>query len=72
MKNYHIHILSIPFADFKKSNLYKTVKYAPSILIIENNKVLAYLDADKDEDIEKYQEVEALKEWLEDYIYLTK
>ena len=72
METYHIAFLSIPFADFKETSFYSNVKYAPSILIVQNKKVVAYLDADADEDIDKYQDVEALKEWLEEFIYFEK
>lgn len=27
-------------------------------LIVENNKIIAYLDANKDDDLEKYQDVQ--------------
>ncbi len=72
MNQYHIRFLSLPFAEFKKTALYKTVKYAPSVMIVEDHKVVAYLDADSDLDVDKYQDVEKFKEWLEKYIYLAK
>jgi len=72
METYHISFLSLPFTEFKSTSFYPTVKYAPSIIIIKNKKVIAYLDADSDEDMDKYQDVEKLKEWLEEYVYLSK
>ena len=72
MSNNKIDFLSITFEEFKKTDLYNEVKYAPSILVIKNNKVVAYLDADKDSDIEKYQNVDKFKEWISKYIYLSK
>jgi hypothetical protein len=39
---------------------------------ISNNKVVAYLDAENNNDVDKYQNVDAFKEWLEKYIYLEK
>ena len=72
MKNNKIDFVSIPFEEFKKTELYKKVKYAPSIIVISNNKIVTYLDADKDSDLDKYQNEESFKEWLSQYIYLEK
>ena len=71
MDNYKISLLSIPFENFKNTELYKTVKYAPSIIIIKEGKVVAYLDANSDEDLDKYQNVQAFTDWLSQYIYLN-
>ncbi|MBQ6134976.1 MAG: hypothetical protein IJI60_01495 [Bacilli bacterium] len=71
METHHIDFVSIPFAEFKKTLFYPKVKYAPSIIIIQNQKIIAYLDAESNEDIERYQDVEKLKQWLEKYIYLS-
>lgn len=68
----NIAILSIPYTDFKDTYLSKEVKYAPSVIIVNNKKVITYLNASKDEDVDRYQNVEAFKKWLEEYIYLTK
>ena len=43
MKNYKIDFLSMPYEEFKKTNFVKTVKYAPSIIIVEKGKVISYL-----------------------------
>ncbi len=72
MKDYNISIYNIPFAEFKETELYKHVKYAPSVILINKGKVVAYLDANKDEDLDKYQEVKDFKEWVERYVYLEK
>ncbi len=72
MSNNKIDFLSITFEEFKDTDFYKEVKYAPSVMIIKNNNIVAYLDADKDSDIEKYQNVDKFKEWISNYIYLEK
>lgn len=72
MKNYQISFLSLPFAEFRETSFYPEVKYAPSLIIIEKGKIISYLDANLDDDIEKYQNVDKLKAWLEQYIYLSK
>ncbi len=71
MKQENIAILSIPYTDFKETYLSKEVKYAPSVIIVNNKKVITYLDASKDEDVDRYQNVDKFKKWLEEYIYLT-
>ena len=72
MTSYHISFVSMPFADFKETSYYPQVKYAPSIILIQEGKIRTYLDANADKDVNKYQDVQELKEWLEQYIYLSK
>lgn len=71
-KKNNISILSMPFSEFKKTVFYDTVKYAPSIIIVDKSKVIKYLDANKDEDLEKYQDVDKFEKWLNENIYLKK
>lgn len=71
-KKNNISILSMPFSEFKKTVFYDTVKYAPSIIIVDKGKVIKYLDANKDEDLEKYQDVDKFEKWLNENIYLKK
>ncbi|MDD5835760.1 MAG: hypothetical protein PUD34_00925 [bacterium] len=72
MEKYKIDILSIPINEFKKTKFYTKVKYGPSIIIIKNEEIITYLDANKDEDLEKYQDVNAFDNWLKLYINLKK
>ena len=72
LKNENITLLKIPFNSFKLSKFYKKVKYGPSILIINNGKLVKYLDASDDNDYGIYQDEEKFKEWLSLYIYLSK
>ena len=71
MKKYNIDILSIPYEDFKETSFYETVKFAPSILIIDKAEVIAYLDAEKDEDLNRYQDAEEFEKWLNEYIFFV-
>ena len=72
MEKYKIDFLKIQFDLFKESKYYEYVKYAPSIIIIKSGKVISYLDADKDEDLDKYQDTNEFEKWLNNYIYLKK
>ena len=70
MKNNNITIMSIPYDKYKKTDFVKKVKYAPTVIIIHKNKIISYLDADKDEDVNKYQDIEEFTNWVKEYIYL--
>lgn len=69
-KNKNITILTIPFDKFKKTEYYKTVKYAPSVIIINKGKIITYLNAEKDKDIKLYQDTNKFGNWIEKYIKL--
>ncbi len=71
-KENNISIYSIRYEEFEKTEYIKKVKFAPSVLIIKDSKIISYLDANKKEDLEKYQDTSEFKKWLESYIYLSK
>ena len=71
MKKYSIDFISIPFDKFKSTYLYETVKYAPSIIIVKDKEVVSYLDANSDEDLDKYQDEKAFEGYLNKYIYFN-
>ena len=72
MKKHNIDFLSMPFEDFRETKYYKTVKYAPSLIIIKNGKILDYLKADSDADADIYQNSDKFEDWLSTRIYLEK
>ncbi len=57
---------------YRKTELYKIVKYAPTVIIVYKGKVLAYIDAESDEDLKYSKSVEELEKWLTQYVYLNK
>lgn len=69
-KQNKIGIYSIPFDDFKNTTLYNMVKYAPTVIIVNNGKIVTYLDANKDEDIDKYQDIDEFTNWIKNYILI--
>ena len=71
-KNNNITIFKIPFEKFKNTKLYNTIKYAPSIILVNKGKIETYLDPNKDEDSIKYQEEKALKDYIEMYVDTKK
>lgn len=72
MEENSISIYSIRYEEFEKTKYIKKVKFAPSVLIIKDSKIISYLDANKKEDLDKYQDTSEFKKWLESYIYLSK
>ncbi len=72
MQKYKIDFIDIPYAEYKQTKLHSKIKYAPSIIIVKKGRVIAYLDANKDEDIDKYQDESKFELWLDKYIYFTK
>ena len=68
MEKYKIDFLSMPFKEFKNTKYYNKVKYAPSIIIIKQGKIVSYLDANKDKDLQKYQDVHEFENWINKYI----
>ncbi len=72
MDKYNLTFLSLPFEEAKGSFIYSKVKYAPSIVIVSNKKIIAYLDVNNDKDLNKYQNEKEFEKWLNNYIYLNK
>lgn len=70
MDKYNLTFLSLPFADAKNTFIYSSVKYAPSIVIVKENKIVDYLDVNSDDDYNKYQNEKEFEKWLNKYIYL--
>lgn len=72
LKRNNLDYIAISFDKFKKTDYYETVKYAPSFIIIKKGKIVAYLDAEKDEDLDYYQDEDMFEKWLGNYINLKK
>lgn len=51
--------------EFEQTKLKDEIKYLPTAVVIRDGKVVEFLDAEADEDVEGYQTVEGLKDWLE-------
>lgn len=71
MNKYKIDFLSIKFEEFKKTKYYKKIKYAPSIIIISKGEIIAYLDPNSNADLNKYQDVTKLEEWIKGYVEIS-
>ena len=58
----------IMFDDVKNTTLHDYVKYYPSVAVVKNGEVTAWLKADSDEDADEYNSYEAFSNWLKDNI----
>ena len=67
-----IDYVSMAIDDFKKTKFHETVKYAPSFLIIEKGEIVAYLDANEDDDLKYYQNEDDFENWLKKYILFSE
>lgn len=72
MAKYKIDMYSIRYEEFEKTEYINKVKYAPSVIIVKNGKIITYLDANKKEDLDRYQDTSSFESWLNKYIYLSK
>ena len=59
---------SIDFDEFTKVDEFKSIKYAPSVVLVKEGKIMKYLDANSDEDYDMYQNVESFTNWIKKYI----
>lgn len=64
----NITILKIPFDEFKTTKLHDTIKFAPSVIIIKDGKIIEYLDPEKNDDLSKYQDKKEFISWIKEYI----
>jgi hypothetical protein len=67
----NITIFSLYQEPFKEIELANTVKYLPTAAIYKEGKLVAWLDAESDEDLPYYKSPEDFKKWLSKYIKLT-
>lgn len=68
MNKYNISILYLPYEEMKNTFIYNEVKLAPSVILIKEGEIVAYLDAESDKDLLKYQDTEEFEKWLTSYI----
>ena len=70
MEKNSISFVKIPYEEFENTEFIKTVKYAPSVIIINKGKIIAYLDAENNDDLNKYQNLNEFSKWIKKYINL--
>ena len=56
------------WSEARESSLHEYVTFVPSVAIIREGKVVAWLRADSDEDVDYFNSAEALQGWIAKYI----
>ena len=69
---YNLYVYDIGFDVYKKSRLFKKVKYAPGVIIYSNGEIIAYTDAESDDQKGLYNDIKEFKKWLTEYVKITK
>ena len=67
-KENEMKVFRMFFYDMKKTNLNNTIKYYPSVVIIDNGKLRGYMRADANEDADAYNDYEDFKTWMKKYL----
>lgn len=63
-----ISFYKISFDDMQKTSLGETIAYYPSLAIYKEGELIDFLDAESDEDLNKYKDKAAFAEWFGGYI----
>ena len=71
MNKYQISFLSMPFSEFKKTKFYENIKYGPTVVIVQKGNIVAYLDANSNFDLDKYQNSNTFEKWIKKYIFVN-
>ena len=67
-KEVGVKVYRMMFAEAKELSLHDYVKYYPSVVIVSKGKVVGYLRADSDDDAEMYNDYDAFKKWMSNYL----
>ena len=70
LEDNQISIYKIAFSSIKDTDIGKSVKYYPSVIIYNKGKMIDYLEADSDADVEYYNSKEGFESWFTKYVKL--
>ena len=65
-----ISFYKMSFDEMKKTVMYENIKYYPSFAIYNDGKLIDFLEADSDEDLNRYKDMEEFKNWFNGYIQM--
>ncbi len=60
----------LSFEDMQKTELGDVIEYYPSFAIYKEGELIDFLEADSDEDLNRYKDKDAFKDWFGSYIQL--
>lgn len=63
-----ISLFYMDWSDIKKTSLKGEVEFSPSVIIISKGKPIAHLNANSNDDIEKYNNYDVFKAWIEEKV----
>ncbi len=63
-----VSFYKVNFDEIKKTIMYDNIKYYPSFAIYNNGKLIDFLKADSDNDLNRYKNSEDFKNWFNSYI----
>lgn len=63
-----LKIYHIMWQEARDTTLHEKIRYYPSFAVIREGNLVDWLDADSDEDIDRYKEYHSLLSWLDSYI----
>lgn len=72
LENNNISIYKIAFSSIKDTKIGKKVKYYPSFIIYNKGKMVDFLEANKDEDVDFYSTESEFKKWFTSYVQIKK
>jgi hypothetical protein len=70
--NYNIVFYHIKSEIAKETKIHEKVMYSPSAILVKDGKIVSYLDATSNKDLEYYKTMDNFKNWLEKNIYIEK
>ena len=70
INTYNITLYEINFKDINNTQIDDYVKYSPSLVIYDKGKLIAYMDANSNDDLQYYKSVDGIKNWFSKYVYL--
>lgn len=69
-KKNKLSFYKISFSNIKNTSIEKYLKYSPSFIIYKKGKMIDFLEADKNEDIEYYKTADGFTNWFTKYVKL--
>lgn len=70
MTKNNVSFLSMKYDEFKNTKLHEKVRFAPSVIIVKNWKIVDYLDSENDNDVDLYQDVDKFGKRFEKYVLM--
>lgn len=64
----NVSLFYMEWSDIKKTSLRGVVEFSPSVIIISKGKPIAHLNANSNDDIEKYNNYDVFKAWIEENV----